>query len=185
MVGSRDIGRTIWDSSGRSGVRGSMAEVTLPLLLLDVDGVLSPFGGGPPPGIRREVVDGYQVTWSRRHRAWLADLSEWFELVWATTWEHKANEAIAPLLDLPALDVIEFDFEGAGDTRKLSSVDGFVGDEPVAWIDDELFGDAYAWAAERDAPTLLVRTMSSVGMTESHVRELDAFGRAIAEQGNR
>jgi hypothetical protein len=62
-----------------------------PLLLLDVDGVLSRFGGStPPPSFERTVIDGFQVTWSSRHAAWLRDLGQWFDFVWATTWEHKA-----------------------------------------------------------------------------------------------
>jgi HAD domain in Swiss Army Knife RNA repair proteins len=152
-----------------------------PLLLLDVDGVLSPFGGGPPPGFTRTEIDGYQVTWSQRHRKWLAELAPLFDMVWATTWEHKANKAISPLLGLPRLPVVEFDRKRSGDTWKLKDIAAYVGDRPMAWVDDELYTDAFNWERQRWAPTLLIRPMSSVGLTELHTAELEAFGRSVPD----
>lgn len=153
-----------------------------PLLLLDVDGVLSPFGAPPPVGFTRRTIDGYQVTLSPRHRGWLADLSTRFEIVWATTWEHRANAVLSPLLGLPTLDVIEFGHlrpSKPGETRKLPAVARSIGNEPAAWIDDELSADAYDWAEDRVAPTLLLRPNHREGMTDTHVSELDAFARSL------
>lgn len=101
------------------------------------------------------------------------------EIVWATTWGHRANAAISPLLGLGTLPVIEFDRGRAGDTWKLPNLSEFAGDRAAAWVDDELFGDARSWAEHRDAPTLLVRTMSTVGLTEIHVAELEGFAGAV------
>ncbi|MFN0025554.1 MAG: HAD domain-containing protein [Acidimicrobiales bacterium] len=129
------------------------------------------------------MVDGFQLSWSRRHAGWLRDLAAHFDLVWATTWEHRANRAVSPRLGLPQLPVIEFTSPRAGDTWKLTDVARYVSDRAVAWVDDELYLDAHRWAAERDAPTLLIRPQSSVGLIEAHVVELDAFGRAIHDQG--
>ncbi len=155
-------------------LHSSSNPATKPLLLLDIDGVLSPFGGGPPPGFKRETVGSYEVIWSPQHRDWLLQLSQSFQLVWATTWEHSANEAMSPILQLGQLSVIEFD-RGTGDTWKLPSVQEFVGNRPAAWIDDDLYLDAHEWARQRDAPTLLIRTSSSVGLTKAHVDQLQTF----------
>lgn len=149
-------------------------------LLLDIDGVLSPFGAGPPPGFTRQSIGEYEVIWSKQHQQWLAQLSLIFELVWATTWEHTANESMSPVLGLPELPVIEFN-RGSGDTWKLPSVQEFVADQPMAWIDDDLYIDAFTWAREREAPTLLIRPGSSVGMTADHFEQLLAFADGIAD----
>jgi len=147
---------------------------TKPLLLIDIDGVLSPFGGGLPPGFKRETIGSYEVIWSPRHQEWLFHLSQDFHLVWATTWEHSANESMSPILELGQLAVIEFD-RGTGDTWKLPSVQEFIGNRPAAWIDDDLYLDAHKWAEQRDVPTLLIRTNSSVGLTKEHVDQLQTF----------
>ena len=146
-----------------------------PLLLLDVDGVLNPLALRPPPGFSVQWIDGYEVALSGKHREWLGELVRSFELVWATTWEDSANESIGPLLGLPELPVVRFSGERTGDTWKLEAVRSAVGDRPLVWIDDELFLDAYEWAQGRDAPTLLIRPSSSVGMTASHFDEICRF----------
>lgn len=158
----------------REALRSSSDLATKPLLLLDIDGVLSPFGGGLPPGFIHETIGSDEVIWSKQHRDWLFQLSQDFELVWATTWEHSANESMSPILELGQLAVIEFD-RGTGDTWKLPSVQGFIGNRPAAWIDDDLYLDAHKWADHRDAPTLLIRTSSSVGLTKEHVDQLKTF----------
>lgn len=155
-----------------------------PYLLIDVDGVLNPFGWGvKPDGFSRHQLMGYDEVWlSRRHGLWLNQLATWFDLVWATTWEHDAPRLIAPILELPTdLPVIERSQGVADETWKLHDVERFVGNRPLAWIDDNLWGDAFAWADQRNAPTLLIRTSSSVGLTEQDLWRLEAFGRAVAD----
>ncbi|MFD5630539.1 HAD domain-containing protein [Streptomyces sp. NPDC127072] len=87
-----------------------------PLLFLDVDGPLIPFGAAPP-----EHPDGhptYRTTpeppgadanplvsrINPEHGPRLAALP--CELIWATTWMADANEIIAPRLGLPELPVV-------------------------------------------------------------------------------
>ena len=148
-----------------------------PYLLLDVDGVLNPLGIERPVGFVRYELSGFEVDLSAGHGVMLNAMSEWFDLVWATTWEHEASLLIAPLLSLPRdLPVIEFTHGRADETWKLHDVREFVGDRPLAWVDDELGAEAYQWAEERNAQTLLVQPDPTVGLVEGHFNRLEAFG---------
>lgn len=79
-----------------------------PLLYLDIDGVLNPLSPPDPEQFTQHTIDGLTVNISSEHGAWLRELSDRYELVWATTWEHHANEHVGPLLGLPELPVVEF-----------------------------------------------------------------------------
>lgn len=149
-----------------------------PLLLLDVDGVLSPAGQSLPPGYVRHATSRYDVAVSPKHAVWLAELLELFDPVWATTWEEQAQPIFGQLLNLPPMPHITFDRLSEDGTRKLVDVAEYVGSRSIAWVDDELYEDAFAWAERRSAPTLLVRTRSGVGLCERDVEALIAFGRA-------
>jgi hypothetical protein len=150
--------------------------MTRPLLLLDVDGVIIPFGAEPPAGYEHQNVGGYDLIWSDQHRDYFEELTPLFDLVWATTWEGQANYLFAPLLGLPELPVIHFE-HGTGETWKLPCIQEFVGDRPFAWIDDEIFPDAFAWAESRDTPALLIATKPSIGLSREHIDALLAFAR--------
>lgn len=79
-----------------------------PLLYLDVDGVLNPLAPSDPARFVRHETGGPAVRLFPEHGEWLRELSARYELVWATTWEHLANEHLGPLLGLPELPVVEF-----------------------------------------------------------------------------
>ncbi|MGH2799653.1 MAG: hypothetical protein ACRDM0_18755, partial [Thermoleophilaceae bacterium] len=51
-------------------------------------------------------------------------------------------------------------------------VDEYAAERPAAWVDDNLGEECYAWAERRSAPTLLVETSPSVGLTDEHVSQL-------------
>lgn len=153
-----------------------------PLLLLDVGGVLSPYGMTPPPDFEEREIGGFWVVWTDAHASRLARLAEAFDLVWATTWEDYANRALCPALGIDPLPVIRF-VRGQSRTRKLDSIKNYVGNRPTAWIDDDLYDDAHSWAQTRNEliPTLLVQTVPSIGFTNDHVDELIAFAIAANE----
>jgi hypothetical protein len=135
--------------------------------------------GHIPAGFAAHQVAGLRLLLSREHGTWLTRLASEFELVWATSWENDADELIAELVGLPrGLPVIAFDTWKAGDEgwlTKLPDVVKFVGDRPLAWVDDVLDPEVYAWAESRPAPTLLVQPDPDVGLTPSHVERLRAF----------
>lgn len=149
-----------------------------PLLLLDVDGVISLFGFDSTrrPEGRFQLVDGIAHLLSATAGRHLRALSEHYELVWCTGWEEKANEYLVHALGLPApLPTLTFDREvRLLDAHwKLGAVERFTGpDRAVAWIDDALDDDCRAWAEARPGPTLLVDTEPASGMTDRHVGDL-------------
>ena len=115
---------------------------------------------------------------SRLHGQWLHELALSFDLVWATTWGATANTTFGHFYGLPALPHVELvDLPRIG-TRKLAAVASYVGDRPVAWLDDELYEDAEAWAHARTAPTLLLRTAPYVGLRVEHIDVLRLFARS-------
>jgi hypothetical protein len=161
------------------GARGQNALVQ-PLLLLDVDGVLNPLGVSVPAGYERHRADAYNVLVCQRHGEWLRSLIPMFEFRWVTTWGAAASEVFGKLLDLPPMDAVELGVLPREGTRKLAAVTRCVEDRPCAWVDDELYEDAFMWAASRAEPTLLVRTSATVGLREADVDELRTFALAIA-----
>ncbi len=131
-----------------------------------------------PPGFERRSTATFDVVIRREHGDWLRLLSKLYEIVWATTWGASANEVYGAIHGLDELPVVPLgDLPRAG-TRKLAEVAQYVGDRPLAWVDDELYDDADSWARARLAPTLLVRTRSSVGLSQADVDHLTAFAKA-------
>jgi hypothetical protein len=139
----------------------------LPLLLLDVDGVL--------------LCGTRSVPVPHPAAAWVAQLAEHFELVWATSLGERANERLGPALGLveplPAVAFVSDEWE---QTRKLPDVQRFVGSRPCVWIDDQFGPDAAQWARTRRAPTLLLRTDPRRGLQRDHVDYALLFAAAVA-----
>jgi hypothetical protein len=157
-----------------------------PLLLLDIDGVFSLFGfplDAIPPG-RWHSVEGVPHLLSATTPEHLQRLDAWFEPVWCSGWEEKASEHLPGLLGVPVLPHLSFarDVGGRDGTArghwKLAAIDDYAGDRPLAWVDDALDAACTAWAAERGAPTLLLHTDPSVGLTDAGVEELIAWARS-------
>lgn len=160
---------------------------TTPYLLVDVDGVLAPFVfESAPAGFARHTVQAitgrhHDVWLNPVHGDWLRTLGEQFELVWATGWEHEASRLLGPLLGLPTMPVIEFAQPPVFGVPlwKLPDVDAYVGDRPVAWIDDDIDIAVEDWANRRGSPTFLIKTDRSIGLTRKHVSDLSEFAAQI------
>jgi hypothetical protein len=154
-----------------------------PLLLLDIDGVLCPIGAGPGEPMCRLVVDEWPIVFSEKLPSRMSGLSERYQLVWATRWEHAANTSLAPVLGLPELPLVSFAGTSArlGRTWKLAAVKRFVRDRPMAWVDDELGPDAHVWAQKRAAPTLLLDVNPARGLAAAHVDLLIRFADRVVE----
>ena len=162
-----------------------------PILMVDIDGVISLFGAsigghgeeGPRPGSFHSI-EGIPHYLSATAAAHLLALASLFEIVWASGWEEKADEHLPRLLGLPAgLPFLRFP-RAVGRTNahwKLEAIDAYAGAKALAWVDDALNEACHAWAAARTAPTLLVQTEPQLGLTAREAERLSAWARGLAE----
>jgi hypothetical protein len=154
-----------------------------PVLAVDVDGVISLFGFEGPIeelGGRFHLIDGMAHCISDVAGAQLLRLAEVYELVWATGWEGRANDHLPLILGLPGeLPCLRFDGRARFGTAhwKLEAIDEYAGGRALAWVDDSLDESCHAWAAAREAPTLLVPTESHIGITEAQTEALLSWAR--------
>ncbi|MBO0516407.1 HAD domain-containing protein [Streptomyces beijiangensis] len=164
-----------------------------PLLFLDVDGPLIPFGA-----TERQLPDGYPTYEQVAGRstpgagtnpllsrvdpglgARLAALP--CELVWATTWMSDANACIAPWLGLPELPVVNWpdpsDDEGRGGLHwKTRPLVDWARGRPFVWVDDEITGADRAWVvAHHPARALLHRADPVFGLTGADFELIGAW----------
>jgi hypothetical protein len=165
-----------------------------PLLLVDIDGVISLFGAPgrsllQPVGSERasstpgptgsfHSIDGTPHFLSATAAAHLLALAEHFDLVWASGWEERAEEHLPRLLGLPSgLPFLRFERSpGRANAHwKLAAIDAYAGTRPLAWIDDAFNDACHQWAGERGAPTLLVQTLPEDGLTSLEAQQLEAW----------
>jgi hypothetical protein len=179
--------------SPESPVDTVVVDMRRPLLLIDIDGVISLFGGAGLPGQSStgpsapagsfHSIEGIPHFLSATAAAHLLSLEPSFELVWASGWEEKADEYLPRLLGLPAgLAHLRFP-RAVGRSNahwKLEAIDAFAGARPLAWIDDALNDACHEWASARQAPTLLVQTTPEHGLTAHETRLLEDWARGLS-----
>jgi hypothetical protein len=180
-----------------------------PLLLVDIDGVISLFGRPLDASQARPAADGTPVDGSFHSiegmphflsstaAAHLLSLAPLYELVWASGWEERADEHLPHLLGLPdglpflrfpRVSAVSSATEGAAGAGprttlahwKLQSVADYAGERPLAWIDDAFDDSCHGWAAARAAATLLVPTDPQQGLTSREARRLEQWAREMA-----
>jgi len=150
--------------------------MSAPLLFLDVDGVVLPFGA---------ELDDIGVDLGGR----LAALPG--ELVWATAWEHGANDEIAPRLGLPRLPVVEWQAttlaEDAVDMHfnlhwKTRQIVQWAGGRDFAWADDEVTAADREWVADNHPGRALVHHVRALlGLTGVDFDLLGRWLRAVRD----
>ncbi len=140
---ARREGLSTPDHYSQMSTRASISSVVnRPILLIDVDGVISLFGfdHAAPPAGRYQLVDGIAHYLSGTAGHYLRQLRTAYELAWCTGWEEKANDYLPLALGLDGpLPHVEFEPDGrpADAHWKLGGIDRHVDpSRPVAWIDD-------------------------------------------------
>lgn len=161
-----------------------------PVLAVDIDGVISLFGfdqrsepGQADPSSAPgefHLIDGMLHCIALDTGPRLNQLSNLYELVWASGWEDRANDHLPAILGVPELPYLTFDGRARFGTAhwKLEALDEYAGSRPLAWIDDSLDPSCYEWADERPTPTLLVPTEPDVGFLDLHVEALEGWAAA-------
>lgn len=153
--------------------------MTRPLLFLDVDGVLLPFGGDAP--VFGEDPNPLLARLGPAHGPRLAALA--CDLVWATTWMDDANDVLAPRLGLPDLTVVrwpdESDVDGRVHWKTRPLVDWAAG-RPFAWVDDEITDADRDWVADHHpGRALLLRVDARQGLAADDYVLLDTWMKGI------
>lgn len=167
-----------------------------PLLLLDVDGVLCPFGDGVPEEFVPVRVgnEGGLLT-SPLMTARLEQLTEAFEPVWCTDRFRDVRETIATLLpdrwSWPVMSLVSTDYAAPPEVpaftlaHKLPYVRAWLEqhglqDRPLAWVDDVASEPSQVyWARRRLAPTHLQQIPPHRGLQDQDVQDLLAWASAL------
>ncbi|MEW1789752.1 HAD domain-containing protein [Streptomyces albidoflavus] len=166
-----------------------------PLLFLDVDGPLNPYGAlsapAPPDGFHPHRMRPAGWSWPEPltvlldpdHGTRLRALQCRYELVWATTWEDEANAWIAPVLGLPPLPYVDFPAPAvpgpAGTFWKTRRLLAYADGRRFAWVDDDLTEADDLWARRHHpAPALLLQIDRSVGLRQADFDRLERWADA-------
>ncbi len=148
-----------------------------------MDGPLLPFGGDAPTPV---PPDGNPLLARLDRTVGARLLALGCELVWATTWGEEANEAIAPLLGLPRLPVLEWPAGLPADGPrglhwKTRPIVERAGARRFIWVDDEIAPIDHQWVeAQHPAPSLLHRVAPARGLTDADFAALSQWLRVTA-----
>jgi len=169
-------------------------------LFLDVDGPLITFGLPPDQLLtyqaahcaERNASNPLLARLNPEHGRRLAALP--CDLVWATAWEHEANEVIAPRLGLPHLPVVAWPEPSDADERyeriglnwKTRALIDWAAGRPFAWIDDEVTVTDRLWVRRHHpGPALVHRVDPQRGLTDADYEVLGEWLRRTIEEDTR
>ncbi|MGV9253246.1 HAD domain-containing protein [Streptomyces sp. NPDC003697] len=163
-----------------------------PLLFLDVDGPLIPFGSSSdhpqPPAVSSAASPDQGNPLLTRLDPGIGSclMTLDCDLVWATTWLEEANEVVSPRIGLPRLPVVEWptscsDEGPRGLHWKTRPLVEWAGGRPFIWVDDEISAMDHLWvAAQHPGPSLLHRVDPTKGLMDADFSALAVWLRAAA-----
>ena len=164
----------------------------VPILLLDVDGVLNAVRSDLPDGWQRGRFNGYVLSWDptvvARLRAWHE--AGRVELQWLTTWTTMADALLAEPMGLPrglrTHDREMLPTGYSGERRgisgwwKLAAARAVAEAEPdrrIVWIDDDLAeqaADTREWLAS-NGQVFVIAPDYSAGLTHAELDRVEAW----------
>ena len=111
-------------------------------------------------------------------------MTDMFDLAWATTWEDSANLMIGPIVGMPELPVVYFDFDvrgGSGVSAEDPGRRGVGGRRPFAWMDDMISDLDANWIREHaDVGEFHLQSIDPLtGLTEADLAEVRAWGESL------
>jgi hypothetical protein len=165
----------------------------VPILLLDVDGVLNAPRVELPEGWQRGSFNGFLLSWDPAVTARLRALHEAgrVEIQWLTTWAANADKLLAEPMGLPRGLKVHAR-EGAAPTGFAGPLDGRSGwwklaaaravaeaepDRRIIWIDDDLArpaADTHEWLAAH-AHVLVIAPDLFTGLTQEQLDAIEAW----------
>ncbi|MGV9254113.1 HAD domain-containing protein [Streptomyces sp. NPDC003697] len=163
-----------------------------PILFLDVDGPLIPFGSSssrlqaPASDSQVSLDQGNPLLGRLDPSLGPRLMALGCHLVWASTWMEEANEAVAPRLGLPRLPVVEWPDACAHDNPrglhwKTRPLVEWANRRPFVWVDDEISAMDRLWvAAQHPGPSLLHRVDPTKGLVDADFSALAGWLRAAA-----
>ncbi len=171
-------------------------QTDLPVLFLDVDGVLNayaldPILAGFDDFEVHEVTigddTGFRMTLDLRLSPGMGQALATLpaEIVWLTTWEHNADQLIAPLVGLPRGLRVLSPPSGAKTGTPLWKLDALrqsvsLNPTPFVWLDDDLnlfraAVSAEKWASELPVPSLLIAPDPRAGILPEDIEAIEEF----------
>lgn len=177
-----------------------------PILFLDVDGVLNAFAPVRPHVTRqlggrtiKGVFHPFTLHFDNEVVEMIEALQEHFDIVWATMWNERANDLVAPALGIEPLPVMYADHNKGWDTAldrgatfseihrlwyaKTPLLPEYAAGQPFAWVDDDHSrADRFWLAKQEDAPEhfLLLQTDADYGLQWGDVADLITWAQALA-----
>lgn len=153
------------------------------MLLVDIDGVLNVYGvDSCPDGFTEYDLfpeDDEPTRLAPVHGRWLRELSDVFDLVWASGWGFQAHAHLGPILDLDEFPFVPMPAIPFAPREKVPAIASYVGTRPAAWIDDVIVPEAVAWARAREVPTILIEVDHREGLQRTHVDQLLTWATAL------